>query len=68
MVHQGANDNKIDRLGKTPLSIACYFGFVDIFICSEAFASCIKKINNISISNFTSRQQLEGFPKHTTRV
>lgn len=30
LVHQGAIVNKTDRLGKTPLLIACYFGFVDI--------------------------------------
>lgn len=30
LVHQGADVNQTDRLGKTPLLIACYFGFVDI--------------------------------------
>ncbi|WP_053361376.1 ankyrin repeat domain-containing protein [Bacillus sp. FJAT-27251] len=30
MVHHGANVNQCDRLGITPLIIACYFGFVQI--------------------------------------
>jgi ankyrin repeat protein len=30
LVHQGADLNQCDRLGRTPLLIACYFGFIDI--------------------------------------
>ncbi|MEH7302646.1 ankyrin repeat domain-containing protein [Neobacillus drentensis] len=30
LVHQGADVNQCDRLGRTPMLIACYFGFVHI--------------------------------------
>ncbi|SMQ80644.1 Ankyrin repeat-containing protein [Bacillus sp. OV166] len=30
LVNRGANVNQCDRLGRTPLLIACYFGFVEI--------------------------------------
>ena len=32
LVHHGADVNHCDRLGRTPLQIACYFGFVQIAI------------------------------------
>lgn len=30
LVQKGANVNHLDRINRTPLQIACYFGFVDI--------------------------------------
>lgn len=30
LLHQGANVNRCDHLGRTPLQIACYFGFYHI--------------------------------------
>ena len=56
LVHKGADVNKSDRLGRTPLLIACYFGFVRIasFLLENGadLNGCIEKAEQGWDNNF----------------
>lgn len=50
LVLKGADVNQLDRLGRTPLMIACYFGFVEIasFLLENGadMSGCLERAKN----------------------